>query len=323
MGVGGAQNQYKPDVLGEEFEQLTIEQSVAFDGQCFTTVVRHKPVEGVRRAVLYVHGYNDYFFQAEMAEKFVEQGWQFYAVDLRRYGRSMREWQSPFAVQEIGEYFEDIDAAITVMESEGMEQIILMGHSTGGLTTPLYCHSKGDALRVDALILNSPFFDMNLGGWFVEDLCLPVISGLGKLFPDWRVQKGSEEPGGYGRSISKEWDGEWPFDTQFKRIESLPITASWLRAIHRGQRTLQKGLDISCPVLVLRSDKSVNGEYSSAYMSADAVLDVLDMTKYAQGLGDDVTEVVVKDGMHDLVLSAPEVRYPLYGQIFEWIGLKN
>ncbi|MFI3324254.1 MAG: alpha/beta hydrolase [Rikenellaceae bacterium] len=316
-----ASAQYRPDVLGAKFEQLTIDQPDGKDGEkIVTTLVRHTPLEEVSRAVLYVHGYNDYFFQEEMAAKFIEQGWQFYAVDLHRYGRSMREWHTPFAVSNIEEYFEDIDAAIDQMEAEGMEQIILMGHSTGGLTTPLYCHANRKALRVDALILNSPFFDMNLSSGFAESVGSPFVSFMGSIFKNWAVQKGKETPGGYGRSISDKYDGEWPFDTQFKRVESLPITAEWFRAIHRAHRKLQKGLDIPCPILVLYSDKTISGEYDKElYMSGDAVLDVKDIAKYAAGIGSNVTQIEVAGGIHDLVLSRPEVRYPLYDQIFEWL----
>ncbi len=312
--------QYRPDPLGELFEQVTLELSEAFDGKVVTTVVRHTPLDSVSRAVLYVHGYNDYFFQREMAEKFVEQGWQFYAVDLRRYGRSAREWQRPFEVREMSEYFEDIDAAIDLMQSEGMEQIILMGHSTGGLTTPLYCHHNRENLRVDALILNSPFFDMNLGGSYLENLGVPAVSSLGSVFRRLTVMGGSDSVGGYGRSISDKYDGEWSFDTSMKRLESLPITAGWIRAIHLGQKELQKGLDIPCPILVLYSDNSVSGSYSPDYMRGDSVLDVEDIAAYAHCLGAHVSEIVVEGGMHDLVLSAPDVRYPLYEDIFEWIG---
>ncbi len=312
--------QYRPDILGEDFEQLTINQGKAHDGEVVTTIIRHTLLDSVNRAVLYVHGYNDYFFQREMAEKFIDQEWQFYAVDLRRYGRSLREWQTPYQVYDIEEYFADIDAAIGVMQSEGMEQIILVAHSTGGLTTPLYCHAKGKNLAVDALILNSPFFDMNLGGGLFESVGVPTVSFFGSLFKNCTVQGGSDSVGGYGRSISNKYDGEWEFDTSLKMMHSLPITAGWIRAIHKGQKMLQRGLDVPCPVLVLYSDNSVWGDYSAAYMSGDSVLDVADIAKYAPKLGSNVTQVEVAGGMHDLVLSAPDVRYPLYELIFNWIN---
>lgn len=312
--------QYRPDILGEGFEALTIEQPTTYDGECVTTLVRHTPLEGVTRAVLYVHGYNDYFFQREMAETFIERGWQFYAVDLRRYGRSQREWQTPFAVVDMEEYFEDIDAAIDIMQQEGMEEIVLMAHSTGGLTTPLYCHHNRESLRVDGLILNSPFFDMNLGGGFMESVGSPAVSLMGALFKNWEVQGGSDAIGGYARSIHRDYDGEWSFDPSLKRLNSLPITAGWFRAIHTAQRELQRGLDIPCPILVMYSDKSVWGEYSEEYMTSDSVLDVADIAKYAPRLGSNITQREIQGGMHDLSLSAENTRAEFYNAVFEFLA---
>ena len=41
------------------------------------------------RAVLHVHGFADYFFQTVAADCWVERGYDFYALDLRKYGRSL------------------------------------------------------------------------------------------------------------------------------------------------------------------------------------------------------------------------------------------
>ncbi len=313
--------QYRPDILGDGFEQMTIDQGVAYDGEVFTTVVRHTPLDGVTRAVLYVHGYNDYFFQREMAEQFVDRGWQFYAVDLRRYGRSLREWQRPSDLRRVDEYFEDIDSAIAMMQSDGIDEIVLVAHSTGGLTTSLYCHERREDLAVSALILNSPFFDMNLGGGLFESVGVPLVSSFGAIFRNATVQRGGDSVGGYARSLLRSYDGEWEFDSSLKTLVSLPITAGWIRAIHKGHKRLQRGTAIPCPVLVLYSDNSVWGEYGEDYMRGDSVLDVDDIDKYADNLGDNITEIVVEDGMHDLVLSAPDVRYPLYDVIFDWLSV--
>ncbi|GAA3180448.1 hypothetical protein GCM10020255_074200 [Rhodococcus baikonurensis] len=55
------------------------------------TLVRYQPQKEAvktRRAVLYVHGFTDYFFQKHLAEHFAEQGYAFFALDLRKCGRS-------------------------------------------------------------------------------------------------------------------------------------------------------------------------------------------------------------------------------------------
>ena len=52
-------------------------------------------------AVLHVHGFADYFFQTEYAEWWLERGYDFYALDLRKYGRSLRPHQTPNYVTDL------------------------------------------------------------------------------------------------------------------------------------------------------------------------------------------------------------------------------
>ena len=58
---------WAPDVLGAGFEQRTVELEPDDEGDVVVTVVRHVPPtdEPLRpaRAVLYLHGWSDYFFQ--------------------------------------------------------------------------------------------------------------------------------------------------------------------------------------------------------------------------------------------------------------------
>ena len=69
-----------PDVLGDEFEQLTLDLGTDEQGPVVATLVRALPpeqewwdrVRGRRRLldgvdVLYVHGWSDYFFQKRLA----------------------------------------------------------------------------------------------------------------------------------------------------------------------------------------------------------------------------------------------------------------
>ncbi len=313
--------QWREDILGANYQQQSISLGTDYDGEVITTVVRRTPLEGVKRAILYVHGYNDYFFQDEMATRFADSTWQFYAVDLRKYGRSLREGDTRFRVYDIEEYFADIDATIEVMLADGIDEIVMMGHSTGGLTTSLYCDARGAgeaSSPIKALILNSPFFDMNLS-WSLENIVQPVITILGKYFKEMVVQGASDELSLYAKSLLKEYNGEWSFDTDLKISYSDPTTAGWLRAICLAQNELQSGLDIKCPVLVLYSDKSVYGEWSDDYMRGDSVLDVADIEKYADTIGPNVTEVVIPEALHDVVLSNKTARERAFTAMFDFL----
>ena len=124
----------------------------------------------------------------------------------------------------------------------------------------------------------------------------------------------------YGESLLKSHHGEWEYDTTKKFMQSPPLTTGWIRAIHRGQRKIHKGLDIPCPILVLYSNRSVYGnEWNPEHQIGDGVLDVKDIAKYGKRLGSKVTEIEIQDGMHDLILSQKEARDATYQAIFNWL----
>ena len=178
--------EWKPDVLGEDFLMRHVSQGCDYAGDVRCTIVRKLADNGCSRGILYIHGFCDYFFQKEMANRFVKEGYNFYAVDLRKYGRSYMDGQKMFQVRDLTEYFPDIQAGIEAMKEDGNNEIILMGHSTGGLTTSLYMQCCADPC-IKALILNSPFFAWNLSKVMIR-LGIPILKTLAVLIPGIRVK---------------------------------------------------------------------------------------------------------------------------------------
>lgn len=86
--------QWRADILGEGYESRTIELLDDAEGPCVATLVRARPPASARMTVLYLHGRNDYFFQTEMAQRLSDAGAAFYALDMRKYGRSLRPHQT-------------------------------------------------------------------------------------------------------------------------------------------------------------------------------------------------------------------------------------
>lgn len=218
------------------------------------------------------------------------------------------------------EYFADIDTSIAIARSEGNEEIILMGHSTGGLNISLYVDDKNRKQKVDAMVLNSPFLDWNLGK-VTEGLSIPMISFLGCIFPKMKVQDTSQEASGYAQSLLKKYNGEWYYNDDWKMSFGHKKRAGWVHAIQRGQRKVHKGLNIDCPILVMSSDNSVeeNAEWKEEYKHSDVVLDVKEIHKYGDKLGENITHIYIKGGLHDLILSEKPARDETYKVIFEWL----
>lgn len=306
------------DILGAGWTAQTLELKPDAEGPVVATLVRREPAEGAplsHRAVLYLHGYIDYFFQAHLGDAWAANGFNFYALDLRKYGRSLRSHQTPNYVTDLAAYDEEIDEAIRIIRAEGHDCVVLMGHSTGGLIASLWAdRHRGDRL-IDALILNSPWFDLN-GSRFEQTVLTRVVSGIGRISPKTVVAK---LPDHYARSIHKDADGEWDFDLTWKPFIGFPVRAGWLRTVRRGHAVLNRGLNIDVPVLVATSSLSGNHRKPSPELTnADCVLNVAHMVKAAPGLGSDVTVVQISGGVHDLVLSAPAVRAAFLAEIFSW-----
>src|SRR3954470_2559299 len=168
---------WRPDALLPGFEALELQFPPDYDGPVCATLVRQPVGEARRGAVLYIHGFVDYFFQSHMAERFALEGYAFYALDLRKHGRSLRPHQHPNFCKDVAEYYADIPRAIDEIGAP----VLLAGHSTGGLIASLYAHEGERRSEVRGLWLNSPFFD-----WRMPELRRPqlhVAAALGRYLP--------------------------------------------------------------------------------------------------------------------------------------------
>lgn len=97
--------EFETDVLGAPYTVETIALPDDDEGPVEATLVRRRAHTTTRKAVLHVHGFADYFFQTAYAEWWNDRGYDFYAIDLRKYGRSIRDHQTPNFVADIREYF--------------------------------------------------------------------------------------------------------------------------------------------------------------------------------------------------------------------------
>ncbi|MBE0473571.1 alpha/beta hydrolase [Rhodoferax sp.] len=307
---------WTPDVLSG-FEQTTLIGRTASDGPADAVLVRRRCNHADAKAVLYVHGFVDYFFQTHLADFYNQAGLHFYAIDLRRHGRAMRERQLPNFTHSIDDYLDDVDAAIHVLKtSERIDWLLLNGHSTGGLVTALYAHRGARRAAVNALFLNSPFLDMNRPPW-QERFLEPMLAALGAWWPSLVIPVSTTV---YGESLHADHHGEWRYNLLWKPIAGFPVYAGWFRAIHRAHAEVARGLSIGCPVLLMHAQRSSwPRQWSPEAMVTDVVLDVADMQRLAPGLGPQVKLVAIEDGMHDLVLSQAPVREKVFAELKAWL----
>lgn len=319
---------WKPDVLGQGYEQRTFALGQDPDGQgdVFATLVRRTwtASEPARRAVIYVHGFSDYFFQKELAEFFAERGFAFYALDLRKCGRSRREGQTAHHVTDLALYDVELDRALAVVRTEVPDApVLLSGHSTGGLVLPLWVDrlnrrpGGSRAAGISGLVLNSPWFDLQGKPW-MRSIGTYAIRGLGRFKP-FDVMK-LPPTDAYGSSLHVSGHGEWDYDTVLKPLDGFRVTYGWLGAVRAGHARLHRGLDVGVPSLVLRSDKTrFARSWSEQVDRADAVLDVKQIARWAGCLGDAVTSLPIPDARHDVFLSLKEPREAAYDAVDAWL----
>lgn len=358
--LGGAESRYwRSDMLGDGFGRLTLPLDPDDEGEVVATLVRHRPAaeqaptkrwwrwpwESVPEPkrepaasgcdVLYVHGWSDYFFNAELAKFWTDAGARFYALDLRKYGRSLREWQTPGYVTDLAAYDEDIEAALAVIgqqEREGVPEqvsrrpqsgllnpharpLILLGHSTGGLIFSLWAARNPG--RAAALVLNSPWLEFQLRG-IGRQAISPMIEFRARLDPMGPLP--NVDLGFYTRSIAKELDGEWEYDHRWRPDRGFATHPAWLTAILAGHATVAEGIDVGAPVLTLLSARStLLPRWDAAMLESDIVLVVDDIAQRSLNLGREVTVARIDRALHDVFLSRQPARAAAYAAITRWL----
>jgi alpha-beta hydrolase superfamily lysophospholipase len=304
------------DLLGEPYYVETIALPPDDEGEVVATLVSRRAGTGSAKAVLHVHGFCDYFFQRPAADFWVGQGYDFYALDLRKYGRSLRPHQTPNYATDLADYHAELDAAYRIVtERDGHDQVVLSGHSTGGLIGALWLDA-GKA-PVDGLFLNSPWLDLN-GSFWLRTAGTKAIDQVGARRPFQSIPR--NVTGLYGKSLHRDHGGEWDFDLAWKPLESWPVFAGWLRAIRRGHSAVHRGLDLAVPTLVISSASSVHPRvWEPAVDSCDTVLDVDLMARWVHKVSQHVTLVRVPGALHDVTLSRQPARDRVFAELGRWL----
>jgi alpha-beta hydrolase superfamily lysophospholipase len=311
---------WSPDFLGGyETTELVLPGAETAPGEpddvdLVATLIRKSGPRAGARAVLYLHGWNDYFFQTHLADYLSDLGYDFYALELRRYGRSIRPGQLRGFIANLDDYTLELDAAADLIATDH-DSLLLMGHSTGGLIAALWSARNAD--RLEGLILNSPWLDMQ-GSAIVRALGVPVIDALGSRAPTSIIRL--PDLGFTARSLHISLGGEWDYDLTLKSRPGPPIRTGWLRAVLLGHQRVAAGLGIGVPILVLASAKTEFARrWHEGLRVVDTVLDVEQIAARAVRLGPHVTVVRIPDGLHDLTLSAPHVRKQVMDEIGRFV----
>jgi alpha-beta hydrolase superfamily lysophospholipase len=315
-----------PDVLPGYWQcTIPLGRDPEGEGDIVATLIRRgDAAAGAEQAVLAVHGYTDYFFHTELADHFANRGFDFYALDLRKCGRSRKEGQTPHFTTDLACYDTELERALRLIGQDNRSaKVLVYGHSAGGLIVSLWLdrlRRRGATTRagVAGLVLNSPFLDLQGPAVLRLGVTSAVIAGASRMRSKGVVRKPVE--GGYGTSLHRDYNGEFDYDLRWKPVGGFPITFGWLHAVRRGQARLHRGLDVGVPNLILRSDHTVRESAgATALQRGDAVLDVGQIARWAGCIGNRSTVIPVTDAKHDVFLSLAGPRQEAYRQLDLWL----
>lgn len=280
-----------------------------------SAAVEYAVLPEANTAVLYIHGYMDYFFQHHLATYFVDQGISFYAIELRKYGASIKSYQHENYFRDITEYDEEISIVLNKIKEDGHSNIILNGHSTGGLIATSYALQGEYKHLISGIILNSPFLEFNIPK--VLKIILPFITPLALLFPYFKF---TQLPSFYTQSLHQNYKGRWNFNLEYKPVPSFITHLGWVRAVLMAQKEVQQRKIETIPCVIFHSDKSCfeNG-WNDLMLSSDAVFNVDHIDFFGRKIYPQADIIEIKNAVHDIVLSSDEVIDDYFENISKWL----
>ncbi|STC79124.1 putative lysophospholipase [Corynebacterium minutissimum] len=317
------------DILGPDFQSTPLELGVDPDGEgdVRATLVRYCPgdeesaAHDDRPAIVWVHGMTDYFFHTHVAEYFYELGYAFYAVDLRKCGRSRQEGQAWHYISDLRYYDADLNAALDSLPNPS---VVILGHSTAGTIVALWLDrlrrtDSARFARIAGVILNSPWLAMMGISDTAYEAAKHVVYAGARIAPRLAI------PGGdltaYGESVHASHHGDWDYDLALKPLGGHEKYLGWLAAVFRGFDAIHSGhVNIGVPLLTMTSHRSELGkEYSESSNTADTVVDTRQSQRWAKELSPHYSLHVVRNGRHDLFLSQPEPLDDALSTSAEWL----
>lgn len=309
------------DVLGADYASRKLPLT---DGST-ATLIRHRPVGRRLRfapplrglAILYVHGWSDYFFQTELAQFLTEAGADFYALDLRHYGRNLNASSVPGFITNLEDYFEEFDAAHRIISSAHPgTRFVMLGHSTGGLSASLY--AAANPTKVDALALNSPWLEFQASELGRTALA-KILKATSHRNP-YRNLPGID-PGFYTRTVSNRFEGEWDYNLAWRPANGFPLHTGFISAVFAAQAKVKKGLDLKQPVLVMLSAKDyLLPRWNDAASRSDVALNVQVVAQRSINLGRELHLVRLPNALHDVFLSPVSIRSDAYLRLGSWLS---
>lgn len=260
---------------------LDIDETIMFN-------VKYKKTNN-KKCIIWLPGRNDYFYHYHISSKL--HNYDLYALNYRNC-HPLKCDLSDY-IDDIKKLFKEIDIIYEYFNINSYDEVILYGHSTGGLICTLYQFESKN--KISKIILNAPWFHYKFNTFdhyifhYLYYYIIPCI-------PEFDLIERSFNDNKYMTSLTE----KFKIDKLFKKNYITPVISTWFRNIIKYQNNIyHKKIWLKYPTLALISDH--NAEFKGA-KKGDEILDINEHIKQLEKLGNNKL-VLIKDATHDVLCS--------------------
>jgi len=243
------------------------------------------------KCIIWLPGRNDYFYHYHISQHFDD--YDIYSI-LYRNCHELKEDVTDY-IYDIKQSHNEIDMVYDYFNLNLYDEVILYGHSTGGLIAILYQDTTKN--KINKMVLNAPWLHYKFNDYdhYIFNYLLYYII---PYMPEYDLTNNkSFRENKYVLMLSNKFN----FDCIYKKKYNTPIISSWFRNIIKYHSDISNDkIKLKYETLILLSD------HTSKYKGANTGDEVLDIDKHKEQilkLGHNIKLHLIKDASHDVFVS--------------------
>lgn len=262
-------------------------------------LVRSMKVEGNKRALVWISGFNDTFHHPLLGEALVTAGYDLWVIDFRRCGACRKEFPNEtnpleyHHVNDVSEYFEEINKTLELMKEQHYEKVVGYGSSLGGIILSYYSLiSLTRDKAFDGFILNSPFIDWSFSNNLLTEMTMETFVSMKMVSRKKPIQIGGSLT--HLNPSQFRYHSLCEYDTNTKALYNLNITIGWSKTIRIAHQAI-----LHTPF----DDPVTKKPYLLLSSKHDKIVNDYDLIKFSERMGPSRTFIQLQYAEHDIFAS--------------------
>lgn len=252
--------------------------------------INYKILNNNKKCIVWLPGRNDYFYHYHISSLIPD-----YDIFVINYRNNHEKRKGiPHYFYDLGDIFEEIDLTYEYFKINKYDEVVLYGHSTGGLISIVYQQHTDN--KITKLLLNSPFLKYKFN---MCDYCYfnYFIYYLIPCLPEFNISSKVYSNNEYTIMLSEKFNINYILKSNI----NLPVISTWFRNLIKYQNLIKSNnFKVKYPTLILYSDHHCKGEFNYV---GDSVLDIKKNVEQIQFLGNLCSLKTIKNAVHDVLLS--------------------